>query len=154
MDNIETFNTIVGLIFADLYEMFPVPKKLLAADYAERVGLLDDESVPRLERPDPAAAAIEWLIQEGLIRQRHESGIESIPGLAGGYGVSPCTLTHKGLQLLSVPTSLKEHDSIGSQMVKAAKDGTLTGMKELAKTAVVEGSKLAFQAGILALLKP
>jgi hypothetical protein len=35
MDNIETFNQIVGLVLADLYKSFPVPIDIPAASYAK-----------------------------------------------------------------------------------------------------------------------
>ena len=146
MSNIDTFNTVVGLILADLYEHFPVPIDLRAFDYALRSGLIADPSDIDIEDEVPVSASIEWLIEEGFIR----SGTTDLSG-----GLAPyCVLTQKGLQLLSIPDVLNQKESMGEQIAHAAKSGTLEGLKELTKRVVCEGSKMLLEASIKAAMAP
>jgi hypothetical protein len=146
MSNIETFNTIVGLILADLYENFPVPINLNAFDYALRAGLIPDQSDINTEDEAPAAASIEWLVEEGFIR----SGGTDVSSGYAPYSV----LTQKGLQLLSIPDVLGKKESMGTQLASAAKSGTLDGLKEITKKVVCEGSKMLLEASIRAAMTP
>jgi hypothetical protein len=146
MSNIETFNTVVGLILADLYESFPVPINLSAFDYALRAGLIADTTDMNTEDETPASASIEWLVEEGFIR----SGVKDVSNGYAPYSV----LTQKGLQLLSIPDVLGKKESMGTQMANAAKSGALDGLKDLTKRVVCEGSKMLLEASIRAAMTP
>lgn len=146
MDNIETFNTVVGLVLADLYDNFPVPISLTGLLYAQTAGLIPEGERMETEDHLPASAAIEWLIAEGYVRCSSEN--------PDGIFVAACVLSQKGLQLLSIPDSLQEQQSLGNKISKAAKNATHTGLKEIAKTVICEGTKLMLQASIHSAMNP
>jgi len=146
MTNIEVFNTIVGFVLADLYEAFPVPINLRAPKYAVQAGLPEDPEHLQFNDSDPAAAAITWLLQEGFIRAADNN--------SDGFLVPACVLSHKGLQLLSMPESIDRKESFGSRIMTAAKSGSIDGVKDLSKTLMLQGSKLAFKIGMEYLMQP
>ncbi|HEV7345793.1 MAG TPA: hypothetical protein VGN60_09215 [Devosia sp.] len=83
--NIETFNTLVGLIFGQLYEAFPVPVGLNTDEIAQTLGVQGYTVREILTGRDIVAewgelmdgsafwsfysSALSWLCEEGLIRQ-------------------------------------------------------------------------------------
>lgn len=139
--NIESFNLIVGMVLADLYERFPVPRDLSGRVYAQRAGLHRDLSDIQVEDGELAGAAIQWLISEGYVRAA--SDVNSIGNALG------CVLTLQGLRLLSMPQSLEKSESVGEALIKATTAGAQEGVKsvvgKVVKTALLEGGKLGFQ---------
>ena len=145
MENIETFNRIVGLVLADLYSSFPVPLDLRIAHYAELVGLCEDPEYMDAGEWEPVVAAIDWLHAEGFVRGE---GVGCEQAFA-----RHAVLSLRGLQVLSVPSSLQSQESIGTSLTKAAKDGAKQGVAELVKVALFEGGKLVVQAAIQAAIQ-
>lgn len=144
--NIDLFNQIVGSVFGDLYEAFPVPRDLRAYEYAIKMGLHPDPTYIDTAQETPVESALAWLLAEGFIRT------DAIH--AEGDYIPRAVLTHKGLQLLSLPSSLGNHQSIGSELVEVAKKTGAEGLKDLGKKAILEVGKLSFQLAMQAVLRP
>lgn len=145
MSNIETFNTIVGLVFADLYEAFPIPILLRPQDYARKAGLCSASGSPCTDKEwEPASATIRWLILENYIHSPEK--------VLDGRDVQHCVLTLNGLRVLSTPQSLEKQESFGAGLARVAKSGVEGGIKssigELAKAAICEGGKVLFQMAV------
>ncbi|PVB59733.1 hypothetical protein [Labrenzia sp. 011] len=138
-DNIDDFNTITGLIFAQLYANFPVKEDLDEAAIAKALGI-EIIDVSSKDWPDPKIfnfgeispglplrrvlwAACIWLRDEGFIRADGESAnIEMV-------------LTTKALSAMNAhPKSLEE--PLGKRLQSAAKTaGTEAGKKAISETA-------------------
>ncbi|TWC74400.1 hypothetical protein FBY10_10190 [Pseudomonas sp. SJZ103] len=144
MTNIERFNVLVGVVFAKLYETFPVPVELSVQDFAEQL-VDDDEQVDDSEFMKGGyvkffTSTISWLDYHGYLRKGST--------LSGGT-VRDCVLTASTLEILNaMPANLEiKSPSLGDQLVSATKDSVKGKVKELAgellSKAVVFGAKAA-----------
>lgn len=123
--NIQEFNTIAGLIFAQLYRNFPVVVNIDQAGIAKAIGAAaNDWSSHKLPSGRTAAEMIaytnSWLVAEDYIR------------CAGAHPAERVTLSTKGLAAMNaVPVGLKQ--TIGTTLSTAvegsnhAKIGDLIG---------------------------
>src|SRR5436190_17767991 len=95
--NMRDFNEITAVIFARLFNAFPIPGNLQADKIAVELGLADDQQ----QMPsgwlfkEIFASTLDWLIREGFVRS---SGVHQVDGVV---------LTTKGMAALNiVPPSL------------------------------------------------
>ena len=135
MNNVESFNLIVGLAFADLYENFPDPIDLEPLTYVQKAGLSFDPRDVNRKEGGHAESAIRWLLDEGFIR--------GVSPKYSGSGVQRAVLTFMGLRLLSIPDSMQPQELIGAGLSKAARAGAREWVADLVKEAFFEGSKFA-----------
>lgn len=136
-NNIECFDLLTGRIFADLYDHFPIPHDLTNDEFVYFL-LGKDPDYPIEQMFDDQNAALEffsattqWLIDAGYIscEVRFSEGPRAV-------------LTAKGLEALkSVPTSLSG-ETLGAQLVEAARTGTVDQLKALAGDAIGMGVRL------------
>jgi hypothetical protein len=110
--NIAEFNTIVGLLFAQLYERFPIPiehiqRQLIASGMGVSTATWETHILPS-GRPfsEVLASSLNWLTEEGYIRSRGPGSYEEV------------ALTQKALAALNaVPQGLSA--SVGTSLVMA-----------------------------------
>jgi hypothetical protein len=124
--NIAEFNTIVGLVFAQLYDQFPSPidrinREAIASAMGVPSSGLETHMLPS-GRPFTRVLThtVLWLSDEGYIRPRGSSPAEIV------------ALTEKGLAALNaVPKGLSA--TIGSTLVKASSETrpNLSGIGDL-----------------------
>jgi hypothetical protein len=119
--NIEEFNTIAGLIFAQLYKAFPVRLDLL-----DRQAIATAMGVPGTNWgahilpsgqsfSTMLAYTLSWLVDQGYV---------SAPG---AHPAERITLSEKGLAALNaIPSGLKQ--TIGSKLTEAAADTSSPGV--------------------------
>jgi hypothetical protein len=121
--NIQEFNKVVGLVFAQLYEAFPQTKNLDRAAIAKAMGVSETDWTTHIFPSGMSFAhmlahTLGWLNAEGFIRS------------AGGHPAEMVTLTHKGLVALNaVPTGLQQ--SIGTAVVEGGRAGDLSRIGDL-----------------------
>jgi hypothetical protein len=125
--NIQEFNIIVGLIFAQLYKAFPVRVEIDHVAIGKVMGFegkrWDVEKLPS-GRPllDVYQSAISWLHRENFIDVSEVSG----GPLGGPPWTAQTVLTVKGLMALNaIPTGLSL--SVGAKLTEAADRGTGLG---------------------------
>ena len=143
--NGEAFNGISTIAFAKLYESFPRPIDLhgndLAAVYAEKAGIEDEESLQQLF--DLGDHSLHWLVSEGFIRYAaHLRTLDNNPSHPGAV------LTLRALDVLRKrPDAINEESSktIGERAGEALIAGT--------KTAIAAVSEGVF-AAVLEQIKP
>ncbi len=154
MSNIDDFNTIVGVVFSQLYESFPIPCKIhsfrivasvftdpKAPDVSpeERHRRVMSQYSPDNETPEEKEdkerldslysvfiAAMDWLKHEGFIRTTTEKDLEYLD----------VVLSLKGLQALSIVPSGVHSSPLGQQIIESVKVGSLDGVRDLAKKAI------------------
>lgn len=106
--NISEFNTIIGIVFAQLYESFPVPADLHNRQaIASAMGVSSADALPS-GRPfdEMLVHSMNWLSMEGYVRS------------AGLTPYEQLTLTQKGLAALNaVPQGLSV--TVGTSLVQA-----------------------------------
>lgn len=128
MKNIEIFKAISAIIFAELYETFPLPKKINASDIAL---MLEEELWDKSKSQDPknqnihnyirkyspaalAAPTIEWLANAGLISftAKHNGTFQNV------------VLTLKGLESIEAETGRGESllNAMTALMTESSKD--------------------------------
>jgi|ERR1700758_5027657 hypothetical protein len=111
--NIEEFNTIAGLIFAQLYEAFPVPIDIDTEGIARAMGVAGDLTSHKMSSgrnfSEIMVQTFCWLNDEQYIRT---------PSAV----YKQVTLTTKGLGAMSaIPSGLKK--SVGTELSNAVKEG-------------------------------
>ncbi|MCG9095313.1 hypothetical protein [Laribacter hongkongensis] len=135
--NIERFDEITAQLFSTLYQSFPVPIVLAAGKFvspATQYHKAIGSDAPSEEAKFWVACVI-WLQEAGYIRYKshhHQSAcfLEAV-------------LSPKGLEVLkSIPDSLSGKDTIGDQLVDAARTGATDLLKEGVKTALAKGAML------------
>jgi hypothetical protein len=114
--NIQEFNTIAGLIFAQLYEAFPIVVNIDNSRIAKAIGVEGEWSKHELTSGrsfgEVLAYTTSWLAAEEYTRW------------AGGHPAERVTLTSKGLAALNaVPSGLKQ--SVGNELKNATARGSL-----------------------------
>jgi hypothetical protein len=114
--NIQEFNTIAGLIFAQLHRAFPIVEDIDRKGIAKAMGVVGDDW-SKHELPsgrsfnDMLAGTIGWLKAEGFTK------------VYGAHPAERVLLTEKGLAAMNaVPSGLKE--SLGTELRKAAEGGS------------------------------
>lgn len=144
MTNIERFNVLVGVVFAKLYESFPVPVELSVQDFVEQ--LVDDS-----EQSDESeyvrggygkffTSTIVWLGDHGYLIRGSTIGVSTVRG---------CVLTANALEILNaMPDNLQvKGPSLGDQLISATKDSVKEKVKDLGgeflSKAVVFGTRFA-----------
>lgn len=137
-ERIELFNVIVGLIFAELYKEFPIPKEIDEYEISEKLasnGMLSGPLTPRgqsrtlLKSNDRLDKFLDrtliWLRDEGVIRTRE------------GYVYSEVVLTSKTFSIMNaVPSGVEQGkitETIGSRLSDAARDIGLDTASSLVK---------------------
>lgn len=133
--NIDRFDEIVGRVFADLYESFPVPLNLRVENYLQR----DTEP-----EPDPFDGALRYMkeeeIIESTIRWLANAGFLTSGKLIGG-SFTHAILTPKGLECLKLtPDSIK--GPAGSQLAAAVKSGSIATLKMVASSTIGVGARI------------
>lgn len=115
--NIAEFNAIAGLVFAQLYERFPMPiehiqRKSIAEAMGVATGTWETHVLPSGRSfSEVLAASLNWLTEEGYIRSEGPGSYERV------------ALTRKGLEALNaVPQGLSA--SVGTSLVMAAGGGS------------------------------
>ena len=113
--NIQEFNTIAGLIFAQLYVAFPVLVDIDRNSIAQAMGAAGGDWTHKLPSgrsvSEMLAYTISWLTAEEYTRA------------AGSHPAERVTLTSKGLAAMNaVPAGLKQ--SIGAALTKATEQGS------------------------------
>ena len=129
--NIEEFNTIAGLVFAQLYKAFPVRLDLLDRQAIASAMGIDPSNWPLHPLPSGQtfgtmmAYTLSWLVNEGYINA------------AGAHPAERVTLSEKGLVALNaMPSGLKQ--SIGAKLTEVAADTSSPGVAS--KIAEIMGS--------------
>ena len=113
--NILEFNQITGLIFAQLYEAFPIAEDIDKARVAKAMGA-DNQNWPThvlksgLTLNDMIAHTIGWLNREGFINAN------------GSHPAERVVLTTKGLTAMNVTPAELKH-SIGTELKQVAGKG-------------------------------
>ena len=109
--NIDAFNHAAAIVFAVLYESFPVPAGLQYGDNSEFA-----EGPTR----EVYEGTVEWLEAEGYIRI--QKTLKALGHQSSIY--HNAILTTRGLEVLrAVPESVKEKTPLGERISKALKDG-------------------------------
>jgi hypothetical protein len=123
--NIQEFNTISGLIFAQLHKAFPATENIDRAGIAEAMGVAGDDRskhmLPSGRSFDKALGyTIGWLNAEEYIRAY------------GAHSSENVMLTTKGLAATNaVPSGLK--DSLGTELREAVAVSWTPKLRQLAK---------------------
>ncbi len=139
--NMERFDQLTGAVFAHLYDAFPEPVPLDAFSFLDKIAPDGQEADAQHEQafnaPEFFVYTVRWLAETGYLTHRKHS--EQIP-----LTFEECVLTAKGLEVLkSVPASISTSESIGQSLQKAAKNGALDTVKQLASEALSTGVHLA-----------
>lgn len=132
-NNIEAFNALVGVLFAEMYEAFPMWVTLDRDDVAEKLFDILDESSGQFAALYPRGAdsfevvptvhanrflknTLHFLCHEGYLMEKG--------------GRDEYKLTTKSLVALGAfPDALKKHETLGGQLIGAVKDGAVQGSK-------------------------
>lgn len=141
--NIERFDQLTGRIFADLYEVFPMPRTLSDRSYSSIIEQ-DEQAADGKQSSDPGqffTATIIWLVTSGYITTFQAS-------LNGRYTYDGCVLTAKGLEVLkSTPSSLGGK-SFGQSLQEAAKQGSIETIKKITGEALSVGLGIVTKAAM------
>lgn len=137
ISNIERFDEITAQVLGRLYEEFPLPIYLPAADFITSATCYCDAVCADVPSPDARffEASVVWLGDTGYLR--YEEHMRQVAGFRD------IVLTARGLEVLkSIPESLSGQ-TLGERLVAGAK----TGGKELALEALRQ--TLAFGSRLL-----
>lgn len=136
--NIQKFDELVGRIFSELYESFPVPKSIKADVWDDYMADLNEGGLGAQfqTESDFFNSTVEWLMHAGFIRYKEIN----FGGRANG-----CVLTAKGLEILkAIPKSLEP--SLGEKLIEASKSGVVEQVRSLTGQALSYGVSLALSA--------
>ncbi|TWI46313.1 hypothetical protein IQ22_04503 [Pseudomonas duriflava] len=134
--NIEQFDDLVGRIFGELYESFPLTRHIFCSELQKHIAA---SNLSEVDDYDPCSdesrffmASIKWLGNAGFIEH----------GLISQGSALDCVLTAKGLEALkATPTCLE--GSLGDRLLKAAEAGHISELRELTGKALSYGVSLA-----------
>ena len=134
-NNIDLFNEYVSVIFAKLYEEFPLGVDINVEDVTTHKVEIDDWSgqanSPIPKENEIFTATAEWLYQSGYIITVKGNSPISEPGIKWA------TLTPKAMEALNTsPKSLSGGQSIGSAISEAAREGATETAKKYATQAL------------------
>lgn len=134
LNNIEIFNGVVGKIFANLYESFPIYSPIETSKYATDLVDIDDFDAS-WDAHEIAEAALNWLVNAGYIWLKEDQSISD----QFYQGV----LSPKALEVLkAVPDSINGSDTIGEKLVMCSKGTFNSGLNDIVGQAVSMGFKL------------
>ncbi len=145
--NIERFDEITGKIFAHLYQSFPVPvflgTQLVGITISSTVtmpysgapyGGIHDLDEAERETVNFFVHSAKWLAKAGYIDIL----------IIGQTDFIDVTLTAKGLEVLkATPKSLENSETLGQQLVTAAKGGFADQLRDLTSSVLKRGVALA-----------
>ncbi|MDQ0124278.1 hypothetical protein J2W17_003226 [Pseudomonas lini] len=116
VSNIDQFNETTGLVLAELYAKFPVPKSLVPEHFVEPATRWCDivcADVPN-EKAEFFIATVRWLESSGYLTFKD----------CTHYYAQDAVLTAAGLEVLKAsPSSLAKGPSFGQSITTAAKEG-------------------------------
>ncbi|MFM5495225.1 hypothetical protein ACET9I_01430 [Aeromonas veronii] len=141
--NIEQFDEIAGLVFARLYDSFPIPIYLDVGEYTGgkplRISFSQFHETNSKEA-DMAYYTISWLLESGYIN--------AIPHNSGGFwkGFSDVVLTAKGLETMKATP-----DSLTAPMGERIKDAVKQDGREVARSLVSQALSIGLALGVNAL---
>lgn len=140
-DHIDEFDNAVGLIFAALYKQFPIRKSIDSTVMGSSISADEPDWLDKYSRQGAIfAATMEWLIDAGYIWGRPH------PDHIAYY--TECVLSTKGLEILTLPSSLTgASGSIGKSLGKATGSMLTDTIKDLAKEALTFGAQAAWAYG-------
>lgn len=135
--NIELFNQYTAKIFTELYESFPVPMWLVDVRLS---GGKFIENERGFEEPDfetkIAGSTILWLVEAGFINASETDA-------RSAYNA---TLSAKGLELMKlVPSSIDSKMSVGDNLLKILKEGSVDAAKVLISKALTDFFPIIYQ---------
>jgi hypothetical protein len=135
--HIDLFDKSVTVVLATLYKEFPIPTQLSFNELAFDLWEDEDDDQKHFKRHSVIANTIKWLERSGYL------WAEKIDE----YDAYEVVLSPSGLELLKMPSSLKESDksltkSVGESLLETMKSGTKDAAKDLIKKALTEGFKL------------
>jgi hypothetical protein len=133
--NIERFDQLAGLVFAKLYEHFPIPVSLDIMEFHDVLRSTGDEGEVE---PVFFSASVRWLVESGYISNRAE--------WAAPNHFKHCTLTAKALEVLKGTPSILTGESIGDELQSAVRSGAFETIKVLTNEALSRGWSMAVQA--------
>lgn len=140
MSNIDRFDSLVGKIFAELYENFPVPMnisdEMFLAELIPAEKGTEEYSDLADGRSEFFESTVDWLVRAGYVYSviRNEIPSDSFMGAC---------LTPKTLECLKgLPANLGG-DTIGRQLSAAAKNSATDIVRDLASQALSRGAALA-----------
>lgn len=128
--NIDDFDKAVGLIFARLYEHFPVRISIDYKILGESSAIGPDWLGEYARQVSLFSSTMSWLVEAGYVWcgiRDERSGV-----------FTDSVLSAKGLEILHMPTSLGP--SLGSSLRTAAVETSADAIKDLAKTALSNGA--------------
>lgn len=144
MESIDRFNAVVGKIFAELYENFPVPTDLSVEMLLNELlsGEPDSECYNDLaeSRCEFFSATVNWLVHAGYLYStvRNQS-------LDDDVFMQAC-LTAKAIECLKgLPPSLGGK-TLGKGLSEAVKSSASDSLRNLASEALTKGTSFAFTA--------
>ncbi|EHD22630.1 MULTISPECIES: hypothetical protein [Brenneria] len=133
--NIEKFNELVGIIFAKLYESFPLKRDLFTDDILGKEFLASNSQEIGTSAEDEIffLDSIDWLLMSGYIVGARSSG-----------GCHNVVLTAKGLEVLkAVPQSL--NSPLGERIVAAVNAEGRKALSSLVSQALGLGLQYAIR---------
>jgi len=116
VSNIDQFNEITGLVLAELYAKFPVPKSLIPEKFVEPATRWCDFMCADIPSEDAEffIATVRWLESTGYLTFKD----------CTQYYAQDVVLTAAGLEVLKAsPSSLDKGPSFGQSITNAAKEG-------------------------------
>ncbi|WP_077046654.1 hypothetical protein [Pseudomonas sp. KK4] len=143
--NIDEFDNAVGLIFAELYQNFPIRiliEPRIAANSSPIDPTVDGWDKRYFHQLAIFKFTMSWLIQAGYIWSEKQDDMAELAGV-----FKNCVLSAKGLEILKTPDSLSGA-SIGAQLQDAARDGVLSSVKSLTEKALGIGAKMGYSAAV------
>ncbi|GHE21779.1 hypothetical protein [Halomonas urumqiensis] len=125
----EKFNRLVALLFGTLYEEFPVPHRLDAARFLEKVIDERDEE-GAFNFSEYFESTVKWLETAGYV------WVVNDYTTLDGYDIE-VVLSEKGLEALrQVPSSLEGSESLGERFASFAKSRTSEALSTLISIAI------------------
>lgn len=133
MKNIETFDMMVGYVFSELYESFPVCLEIKVNPFLKKIEMHSEKNELILSE------TLFWLRDSGFINFSNpiEKNISKMNGTIP-YPIFSCVvLSAKGLEILKkVPKSVNGEGGIGEEIVDAVKIGAKDSISQLVGTAL------------------
>lgn len=132
LKNIEVFDILVGCVFSELYENFPVCKEIKTEPFLKKIEMYSIENVLILSE------TLFWLRDSGFItfKSPNEKNISKMEGTIAFPTFSCVVLSAKGLEILKkVPKSIDEK-GLGDEMIEAVKLGAKDRISELVSSAL------------------
>lgn len=135
-NNPELFDKCVTIIFATLYQKFPLQIELDFNDLAIELWEDGDNDEKYFNIHEIFANTVSWLVKSGYIWAEKVDAYNS-------YGT---VLSPAGLELLKMPSSLskntqKSQKTIGEDLIETMKSGAKDVAKDLIKKGLTEGFK-------------